>query len=264
MVNVKIYVATHKKYDKIKSDELFAPILVGAYKSEDDFGYLRDDVGDNISDRNIQYSELTGLYWVWKHASEDLLGLCHYRRYFSKSIFKSTQIIDKTDVLNALENHDFIVHERIYPISNGDWLKFFVDESFLEKSKQIFNQVHPEYFETLEHVYNSKKTYGYSCFITNKKLFDEYCEWLFSYLTVLEKELEGDRIRILGYYAEVLLSIFIIHNSLSVKKCPLYYVESKNNFVANCIDNSHILAKIFHTLQWKYVPKIRAKLRKKK
>ena len=121
MVNVKIYVATHKKYDKIKFDELYAPILVGAYKSEDDFGYLRDDVGDNISTRNNQYSELTAMYWIWKHASEDIVGLCHYRRYFSKNIFKSKQIIDKEDVLKALKNHDIIVHQRIYPMSNADF-----------------------------------------------------------------------------------------------------------------------------------------------
>lgn len=238
--------------------------MVGAYKSEEDFGYLRDDVGDNISDRNIQYSELTGLYWAWKNASEDLIGLCHYRRYFSKSIFKSTQIIDKTDVTNALENHDFIVHQRRYPISNGDWLMLFVDESFLEKSKQIFRQVHPEYYETLEQVYNSKTTYGYSCFVTNKKTFDEYCEWLFDYLTVLENELDGSRTRILGYYAEVLLTIFINHNNLNVKKFSLYYVESKSNFIANCIDKSIIFSKIFHTLQWKYVPRIKSKLKRKK
>ncbi len=262
MVDVKIYVATHKKYDRIKSDDLYAPILVGACNCDDDFGYLRDDVGDNISNRNIQYSELTGLYWAWKHAPEDIVGLCHYRRYFTKSIFKSKQIIGKTDVLNALENHDFIVHNRIYPMSNAEFIISYVDEPFFEKSKKIFMQIHPEYYEIMEQVYNSKEAYGYSCFVTNKKIFDEYCEWLFDYLMVLEKELTGDRIRILGYYAEVLLTVYILYNNLSVKKFPFYYMESRNNFLANCIDSSLAFSMLFHNIERKYVPKITSKLRK--
>ena len=43
---------------------------------------LVDCEGDNISDRNQQYCELTGIYWLWKHANDDYIGLAHYRRHF--------------------------------------------------------------------------------------------------------------------------------------------------------------------------------------
>ena len=80
MNNVKIIVATHKKY-KMPEDEIYIPLQVGAEEKES-LGYEKDNTGDNISSKNSYYCELTGLYWVWKNCSDDYKGIVHYRRFF--------------------------------------------------------------------------------------------------------------------------------------------------------------------------------------
>ena len=48
-------------------------------------GWRSDREGESIADLNPYINECTGLYWIWKNAQEDYVGLCHYRRYFSFS-----------------------------------------------------------------------------------------------------------------------------------------------------------------------------------
>ena len=79
-MNIKILVATHKKYD-MPTERIYLPIHVGKAGKES-LGYQGDDIGDNISWKNTSYCELTGVYWGWKNLQCDYIGLCHYRRYF--------------------------------------------------------------------------------------------------------------------------------------------------------------------------------------
>ena len=82
MKDIKIIVAAHKKYPMPK-DSMYLPVQVGA-AGKDDIGYTRDDSGDNISTKNPNYCELTGLYWAWKNLKCDYVGLVHYRRNFTQ------------------------------------------------------------------------------------------------------------------------------------------------------------------------------------
>lgn len=96
--NIKILVAYHKPDVLIQSD-ILQPIHVGRSllkkkcdtKSIENLKILQeemigDDTGENISDKNDSYNEMTAIYWAWKNygalGDPDYIGLMHYRRHF--------------------------------------------------------------------------------------------------------------------------------------------------------------------------------------
>ena len=83
MTDIKLLVAMHKAY-RLPENALYYPIQVGGIHIPGMEKALRDNTGENISDKNKSYCELTALYWGWKNLPADYLGLVHYRRYFAK------------------------------------------------------------------------------------------------------------------------------------------------------------------------------------
>lgn len=236
MEKVFIYVLTHKKFD-YDDDGLHVPLLNGSASQDEDFGYFRDDSGDNISNLNKYYAELTGEYWVWKNSKADIIGFCHYRRYFAKNLLL-TKKIDKKDIIKILEDYDIIMPKRnkltktnIKNISNS-----FTDFGYgtnpkeYEKLRKILEDYYPSYLETFDEVLNSKWCYWYNIFICKKELADKYFEWLFDILKKMENEVcfeEYENQRVLGFLSERLLTVFIVKNKLKVKEKHIIFSESK-------------------------------------
>ena len=81
-MDIKILVATHKDYFMPHDDGLYLPIKVGNALSRLEGRFQGDDTGENISEKNPYYCELTALYWGWKNLNSDYIGLVHYRRHF--------------------------------------------------------------------------------------------------------------------------------------------------------------------------------------
>ena len=113
-MDIKVLVATHKKY-RMPKHSCYLPIHVGK-EGKEDIGYIGDNTGDNISYKNANYCELSGLYWGSKNLNCDYLGLVHYRRHFSiKKInplsYKNNfqYIISEDEIKSILEEYDLIV-----------------------------------------------------------------------------------------------------------------------------------------------------------
>jgi hypothetical protein len=223
--NTKILVCAHKK-DYAKSDDIYMPIHAGKAISNLDLGFQGDNTGENISEKNQYYCELTVHYWAWKNLKNiDYIGLNHYRRYFDLSSIRVNNTL-KFD--RIFHNHDIILAAPSYtPYSN----LFHIIEGTTREDIYILIHIISIYYPTykqaiLDYLYNSNQWIGGNMFITSKKCFEEYSKWLFDILSITEKQIkisEYTRLkRIFGYMGEVLLPIYCIANNLRIKYLNVY------------------------------------------
>ena len=230
---MKIYIATHKKA-KLPKKEEYVPLQVGAALNKD-LGYLKDNVGDNISEKNPNYCELTGLYYVWKNEKEDIVGLTHYRRYFFKNIFKTKleDVIGKEYINNILNRYDIILPKREYFKHNiKKQYESIHKTDDLEKCGNIIKKYHKEYYDSFTKIMSQKHLYCYNMFIMKKENFDSYMKWLFDIFKKLEKEIDISSYskynqRVYGFLSERLFNVWLDRQQFKIKELPVYNVEDK-------------------------------------
>lgn len=237
MKDITIYVLTHKKFDS-PDDDIYIPLLNGSALQVEDFGYLRDDTGENISNLNEYYAELTGQYWAWKNSTTEIIGFCHYRRYFAKNIL--LKILNYDDIKKILSTHDIILpnsirmgmtHKKEIEISYKDNNTGPKIEEY-SKLRKIIEEYHPEYLNEYDQVLNDKEGYFFNMFICKKELADDYFEWLFDILDKIKDEIdysqypEGQK-RVLGYFSERLINVYIKKHNLKIKEKPLLFIDRK-------------------------------------
>lgn len=108
---ISVYVVSHKDF-KPPLNAIYKPIAVGSLSDNAPKGFISDSRGIGISEKNPSYCELTALYWIWKNDHEtSIVGLCHYRRYFTNSHFSTNckHFLSKKDIDGILKDADVIV-----------------------------------------------------------------------------------------------------------------------------------------------------------
>lgn len=221
-------------------DEVYLPIHVGR-EGNDDLGYTGDNTGDNISVKNPNYCELTGLYWAWKNLYCEYIGLCHYRRYFahkakSNSLEdKKQSILTKKDYEQLLQQYDVILpKKRNYYIETvRSQYEHAHNKRDLDEVENIIRQQYPSYIEAFEKVMNSRKLYIYNMFVMDKFLFDKYCIWLFDILFTLEKRIDianydKYNARVFGFLSERLFNVWLEKQNLNIKTMNVVFLEKIN------------------------------------
>lgn len=234
-MNIKIIVATHKPY-RMPEDDIYLPLHVGR-AGKADIGFQGDDTGDNISEKNPNFCELTGLYWAWKNLDADYIGLAHYRRHFSvkhkKDKFES--ILTRQQLEKILETTDVVLPKRrnYYVETIYSHYAHTFDGSHLDKTRSIIEKKCPEYLNSFDKVMKSRGAHMFNMFIMKKELADKYCEWLFDILFELEKVIDTSGMtafeaRLFGRVSEMLLDVWIEKNGIKYKEIRYVHMEPVN------------------------------------
>lgn len=227
-----IYIATHKKFN-VPNLNGYCALQVGA-EGKEKYGYLRDNIGNHISGKNANYCELTGLYWIWKNTDDSYKGLVHYRRYFGRNNLsnKISDICSYEYLLNCLKSVDIVLPYVEYFKQNAkeEVLLHCCTEEIFDKLRQIIETKYPDYIETYDRYFNENKASLFNMLFCKREIFDAYCEWLFSILFVLEKQVDLAKLntyqqRLYGFLSERLLNVWVIKNKLVVKHLPVIHME---------------------------------------
>ena len=210
-MTLRIVVAAHKPYP-MPSGDAYLPVQVGAAGKPPIAGFRRDDEGENISARNANWCELTGLYWAWRNLKADAVGLVHYRRHFKATPEEIAALLERHDIILPRKRNYFIETTR------SQYVHAHHAED-LDVTRQILEERHPAYVTAFDAAMSSTKGHRFNMFVMRRPQFDAYCTWLFDVLFELEKRLDVSSYspydaRVFGFVAERLLDVWLETNGI--------------------------------------------------
>lgn len=235
---IQMLVAAHKEFPMPK-DEIYLPIQVGASLSKVKFSeYQVDDQGKNISVKNPYFNELTAIYWARYNSSADVIGLVHYRRYFSFKKGKNLQnILDGKQIAMLLKHTDVILpKKRHYWIESSESHYRHAHHGIsLDAVRLIISSKYPEYLEVFENQMSKTSSHMFNMFIMRREEFNAYSDWLFSILFEVEKLIENEVLswdsyekRVYGFLSERLLDVWIVKNDIRYTEVPIFFMGKQN------------------------------------
>ena len=222
-----IYVVTHKEVPA-PAQKGYRLIQAGSFRGRLP-DMIHDDQGENISRKNDFYCELTALYWIWKHVPDKYVGICHYRRLFSNR-WSREGLLSREDAARLLRRYD-IVLPQIAVLRQSVWDEYCEKDGFqsdLIALREVLGQRDPDYLTDFDRYFDGNLTCFLNMMICRRKLYDDYCGWVFPILEKMEKKIdmsvrEGNQRRIYGYLSERLLNVWVRHNHL--RAAHVYIVE---------------------------------------
>lgn len=212
---------------------MYVPVQVGAAGKESIPGFQRDDEGDNISEKNPRYCELTALYWAWKNLDADYIGLAHYRRHFAGS--------GERGVLTSEEAQDLVARapailprKRHYVIETvGNHYAHTFDGNHLNIVRETLEKSHPSNLSAFDRHMKSRSAHIWNMVIMRRDILDAWCSWLFPVLVQVENKISFEDMtpfeaRVVGRLSERLLDPWMAFLSEAVLERPVTSLESEN------------------------------------
>jgi hypothetical protein len=249
--DIQLFMAKFYKDKHLDSDykipDWITPIQVGTALTDERVAEVIDSEGDNISSKNVNYSELTALYWVWKnrlesqegmraamqqaddmntvetcanhgkdaaHDRDKYYGLVHYRRILEMTE-EDLYRLNENDVDAVLPYPmpylpDIHAHHERY-LQPVDW------EALLTALREL----QPEYAAKVPEVFGQQYLYNYNIMLAKADVLRDYCRWLFPVLRRTE-ELSSPKgweraDRYIGYMGETLATLYFMVNRDKLK-----------------------------------------------
>lgn len=215
------------KPSNFKDEKLLIPIQAGAALTDIKKYEIRDNIGNNISDRNKTLCELTAIYWIWKNShSTKYKGLCHYRRHFN---------LDNTDYSRIL--HDdvdaVLATQRFNAIGNINTFLYarFIEPIDLEVVTEYIKNEYPDYVEDMYDHFSQNFFYNCNMVIAKEDVFNEYCQFLFDVILHLDNYFYEENIirsnKFSAYFAELITSLYFYHSrkKLKIATCDFCFYE---------------------------------------
>ena len=189
------------------------------------------DCNNKFNDTELLYSEYYQIYDILKnHKLPDYIGICHYRKYFKFSL----QDIEK------LKNKEYdIILPKPYRFGIQNYIQFVsnFDKYFLEVVKDIIKTHYPDYLSNYISFLNNDYIYAYSMMITNRDIFNDYCNFVFDIFDKFLKYLNINSIKDIENYIDNNSDKFRIEGKiLSNIKISNYnkYLDIRKNFSRIC------------------------------
>lgn len=228
-----VLVAAHKPY-WMPPDELYLPVQVNAAHARQLIpGFQPDDTGDNISDKNARYCELTALWWGWRNLECEALGLVHYRRHFAGKGDRRTLTSCEAEALLA-KAPVVVPKKRNYVIESiGSHYAHTHDGSQLEVLRCSVGRVSPQYVGAFDACMKSTSAHMFNMLIMRREILDPYCTWLFDVLADAERNIDFEGMsafqeRCMGRLAELLLDVWIGSEGVPYAEVGIRELEGKN------------------------------------
>lgn len=160
---------------------------------------------ENINILNPYLNEITALFDIWKNVKDEIVGMCHYRRFFQYKgrlalIEDAEKILQDYDIITRYDNelptchYDFLFKNLPYlefeyfvskfPAGFQEWLKesnvFNPCNMFICK-KEVIDEYCKELFPMVLPIANEFVTHYAQASVHHDRMIGFLCEWYFGY-----------------------------------------------------------------------------------
>lgn len=218
---MRVYAACFEKdrplLKSVEYPEWLVPLQVGAENAVRKIARLQDNQGRNISVKNKNYCEITGLYWLWKNKlGKKPVG--NDRQYYGLFQYRRMLMISEDDIYRLADNEVDVVlpYPMIYAPNISEHHKRYLSDKDWQVLLDVIGRYSPQYMCVMQDVMAQQYFYNYNVMIAERSVLNDYCQWLFDILEqveLLSSPPEQERAdRYLGYMAENLATVYYLGN----------------------------------------------------